>query len=122
MMKTNTRRHFLQRGDLAVLGPCSRLWSNRGRVQERGSRARECVARLYGRVEVLERGCFEAVKHGSRTKCLPVSRLGVRVGNPEAFRASFEQLTKLTERVLVEGNTVRFAFKGGYYVVENRVA
>ena len=76
----------------------------------------------YGRADHIEQGGFLKVRVGSRTKRLPVSRVGVRVQNQDSFVQSFESLTTLSERVAVEGNTASLARGGTYFVIENHVA
>ena len=69
----------------------------------------------------MKEGGYRKAAVGSRTRRLPVSRLRVEVRDENSFRRSFEQLTELSDRVMVEGNTAHFARGHRYFVIENRV-
>lgn len=79
------------------------------------------VLRSYGRAVKMSDAGMQRVRVGSQDCALPVSRLGVEVRDREAYCRSFQAFAERTDRVRVEGNTVRFARGGRYFVIENRV-
>jgi hypothetical protein len=127
-MKHATRRHFLQKSALVTLGALATTngiaLGDTPAESEMRSIDTELVdvLRTYGRTDVVKEGGFQKVRVGSRTRRLPVSRLRVEVRDQDSFRRSFERLTKLSDRVLVEGDTTRFARGSRYFVIENRVS
>jgi hypothetical protein len=128
MMNHSTRRSFLQKSALVTLGALATssgiaLGDTPAESQVRSMDAELAdVLRTYGRTGQVKEGGFQKVRAGSRSRRLPVSRLKVEVRDQDSFRRSFEQLTELSDRVMVEGNTTHFARGHRYFVIENRVA
>ena len=76
----------------------------------------------YGRAASIHDHGYQKVRQGGRVLQLPVSRVTIDVQDRDSFCQSFEKLTRLSDHVLVDGNTTRFARDGRFFIIENRVA
>lgn len=127
-MNHSTRRNFLQKSALVTLGALATtngiaLGDTPAESQLRSMDAELVgVLRTYGRTAQVKDGGYQKARVGSRTRRLPVSRLRVEVRDRDSFGRSFEQLTELSDRVMVEGNTTHFVRGHRYFVIENRVS
>lgn len=126
MISTSNRRGFLRGSTLAaaglVAGAAGWLPATAGAAGCAGDPQLASLVAAYGRVVAEHedrRG--EAVRDGSRTRFLPVSRVRVEVRDFEAFLGSFDRLTGLSERVLVRGNEASLVRNGRLVVLDNRV-
>ena len=127
LMNLSSRRHLLRKGAVVCLGTVAATGVAMGRNPAETELRRNDpeLARIlssYGRTDALKPAGFRTMKVGGRKVRLPVSRIGMRVGNQASFRQSFAKLAELSERVHVAGNTVCLARGGTCYVIENRVA
>jgi len=127
-MNRSTRRMFLRKFALVTLGTGGAtsglaLGETEAESTLRGMDGELAnVLRSYGRADSMVKAGHQKARVGSKTRRLPVSRLGVEVRDQESFQRSFETLTGLSDRVMVDGNKVSFARDSHYFVIENRVA
>lgn len=125
-MKNSTRRNFLSKSSLLTVGAAAGADLALGETEVEHSlkgvdRELASVVRSYGRADVMKAAGYQDVAEGNKTRRLPASQLGVRVRDQASYQASFAKLATISERVMVEGNTVRFARGQRYFILENRV-
>ena len=118
------RRQFLRTtGVAAVAGlACGgqRAWAAAGPARGVDASLQSVLA-TYGSTLRVEHGGVEQVKVDNKICRQPATRVSMLVDDQAAFRRSFERWTGLSDRVLVEGNTVRFSHNSRFYIIENRV-
>jgi len=126
-MKSSTRRNFLQKSALMGLGAAATscgfaLGETEAETALRAGDAELAgMLRSYGRMRALAETGTQKIAVGSRTRRVPAYNLKVEVRNRAAFCRSFDVLSRHCDRLMVEGNTLKFARKGRYFVIENRV-
>ena len=126
-MKGSTRRNFLQKSTLMGLGTAAASWGIAWGETEAETTLRAVdaelagVLRSYGRMHAMAGGGTQKVVIGSRTCRVPAYHLEVEVRSSEAFCQSFEDLSRLSDLVMVKGNTLKFAREGHYFVIENQI-
>jgi len=126
-MKQPTRRHFLEKLTFASLGVVAATNGIGMRDALAASYPQLIDAKLagvldsYGRTGPVQEGGFRQHRLGAHTRQLPVARLQVEVRDYDSFCQSFAKLSKLSNRIMVKGNTTRFAHNGRYLVIENLV-
>lgn len=126
-MKDSTRRNFLRKSTLVGLGTAAAtsgfaLGETEAETILRGVDAELAgVLRSYGRTRAMAESGSQMVVVGSKSCRLQAFRVGVEVRNPKSFCRSRDAVGRLSDLVMAEGNTLRFAREGRFFVIENRV-
>ena len=125
-MKNFTRRTFLRMSTFLGFGTAVTGVAAFGETEAEatlrgvdGELAR--ILRSYGRTRTMAEAGTQRAVVDSQARHLPAFRLGVEVRNPQAFCRSSGPLSRLSDVVLVESNTLKLARGGHYFVIENRV-
>ena len=126
-MRGSTRRSFLQKSALVGLGAAAAscgvaLGETEAETTLRAVDAELAgVLRSYGRMRAMVRTGTKKTVVGSRPRRVPAYHLEVEVRNRAAFCRSFEILSRHSDRVMVEGNTLKFAREGRHFVIKNQI-
>lgn len=126
-MRGSSRRHFLQKSALVGLGAAAAscgiaLGETEAETTLRGEDAELAgVLRSYGRMRAMVRNGTQKTVIGSRTRRVPAYNLEVVVHNRAAFCRSFEIMSRHCDRVMVQGNTLKLAREGRYFVIVNQI-
>lgn len=127
-MKGTTRRNFLKKSTLVGLGAAAAssglAWG--GTEAETSLRELDAalaeVLRSYGRMRAMAEAGSQNVVVGSRTCRVPAYHVEVEVRSTEAFCQSFDAWGRLSDLVLVKGNTLKFAREGRYFEIDNQTS